>query len=539
MCYSTYNLVTQTWIKVKYNDNSIREISLKQLFTDAAKIAASVNDTPQQDIAILRLLLAIMLTVYQRNDIHGKSYQLDRKSDGLKHTWIDLYRTSDFNQVIAYLDKHQDEFDFFSKTKPFMQVTADDYNAFIKAKFKPITSKTKEGNVVNSLINRTINQSNNSLSTFAHTPILDKQSLSLTEFIRWVITYQYFAGTSDKVQFKAENGWNYGILYAMTPIYFKDINLAKTLVLNLTLIPRSGNVNEPKPIWEQDMHEYLTKLLNDPHRIPDNLPELFTMPSRMFYVVQNEKQLQALVAKLPNLAITDNALWNLETMSPFKLNKKANCYKPIKIEEKEIDDDLWQNLGLLFTKNSNSPKVTQPYSLTFLQNLYNDDYLDDLPSFSICATGMIDDGNGNSMMPVFFYHDSLDFDSNIVLSANSMYRNRLLTDVEVIKDAAKNLIIFASHFNESLVKKIRIDFYSQVNLIFRAWLKNLTIDCDLDNVEMQLFHQIYQITKHILNEAVQSQINLNRLETNKKGYNLFTTRNICLHNIGKELKING
>lgn len=539
MCYSTYSLVTQPWLKAKYNDSSIKEISLKQLFTDAAKIATLANDTPQQDIAILRLLLAIMLTVYQRNDIHGKSYQLDRKSDELKRTWVDLYKTSDFNQVIAYLDKRQNEFDFFSKTKPFMQVTADDYNAFIKAKFKPITSKTKEGNVVNSLINRTINQSNNSLSTFAHTPILDKQSLSLTEFIRWAITYQYFAGTSDKVQFKAENGWNYGTLYGMTPIYFKDINLAKTLVLNLTLTPRSGNINEPKPIWEQDMHEYLTKLLDDPHRIPDNLPELFTIPSRMLYVVQNEKQLQALVAKLPNLAVNDNALWNLETMSPFKLNKKANCYKPIKIEEKEIDDDLWQNLGLLFTKNSNSPEITQPYSLTFLQNLYNDDYLDDLPSFLMCTAGMVDDGNGNSMMPVFFYCDSLDFDSNIVLSTNSMYRDRLLTDVEVIKDVAKNLVIFANHFNESLVKKIKIDFYSQVDLVFRAWLKNLTIDCDLDNVEMQLFHQIYQIAKYILSKAVQSQINLNRLETNKKGYNLFTARNICLHNIGRELKING
>ena len=539
MCYSTYNLVTQSWLKVKYNDNSIKEISLKQLFTDAARIETLANDTPQQDIAILRLLLAIMLTVYQRNDIHGKSYRLDRKSDELKHTWVDLYKTSDFNQVIAYLDKHQDEFDFFSKTKPFMQVIANDYNTFIKTKFKPIAGKTKEGNLVNSLINRTINQSKSSLITFAHTSILDKQSLSLTEFIRWVITYQYFAGTSDKVQFKAEKGWNYGTLYAMTPIYFKDINLAKTLVLNLTLIPRSGNVNEPKPIWEQDMHEYLTKLLDDPHRIPDNLPELFTMPSRMLYVVQNEKQLQALVAKLPSLAITDNALWNLEAMSPFKLNKKASCYQSIRIEKKEIDDDLWQNLGLLFTKNSNSPKITQPYSLTFLQDLYNDDYLDDLPNFSICAAGMVDDGNENSMMPIYFYCDSLDFDSNIVLSANSMYRDRLLTDVEVIKDVGKNLIIFANHFNESLVKKIKIDFYSQIDLIFRAWLENLTVDCDLDNVEMQLFHQIYQIAKHILNKAVQSQINLNRLETNKKGYNLFTTRNICLHNIGKELKING
>ena len=226
-------------------------------------------------------------------------------------------------------------------------------------------------------------------------------------------------------------------------------------------------------------------------------------------------------------------------MSPFKLNKKDNCYKPIRIEKKEIDDDLWQNLGLLFTKNSNSPKITQPYSLTFLQNLYNDDYLDNLPSFSMCTAGMVDDGNGSSMMPIYFYCDSLDFDSNIVLSANSMYRDRLLTDVEVIKNVAKDLIIFANYLNESLVKKIKIDFYSQVDLIFRAWLKNLTINCDLDNVEMQLFHQVYQIAKHILNKAVQSQISLNRLETNKKGYNLFIARNICLHNIGRKLKING
>ena len=100
MCYSTYNLVTQSWLKAKYNDNSIKEISLKQLFTDATKIATLANDTPQQDIAILRLLLAIMLTVYQRNDIHGKSYQLDRKSDELNHTWVDLYKTSDLVKLL-------------------------------------------------------------------------------------------------------------------------------------------------------------------------------------------------------------------------------------------------------------------------------------------------------------------------------------------------------------------------------------------------------------------------------------------------------
>ena len=104
---------------------------------------------------------------------------------------------------------------------------------------------------------------------------------------------------------------------------------------------------------------------------------------------------------------------------------------------------------------------------------------------------------------------------------------------------AKDLIIFANYLNKSLVKKIKIDFYSQVNLIFRAWLENLTVDCDLDDVEMQLFHQIYQIAKHILNKTVQSQISLNRLETNKKGYNIFTARNKCLYMIGKRLSING
>lgn len=542
MCYSTYNLVVKPWIKVKYNNDFIREISLKQLFTNAVKIKELANDTPQQDVTVLRLLLAIMLTVYQRNDIHGSSYRLDRKADELKQTWVDLYRTNNFNQVLVYLDRHQDEFDFFSKTKPFMQVTVDDYNAFIKAKFKAITDKANEGKPANSLINRTINQSSNSVSTFAHTPILDKQDLSPIEFIRWTITYQYFAGTSDKPQFQAKDKWNYGTLYAMTPIYFKGANLAKTLILNLTLIPRSGKVNEPKPIWEQDMHEYLTNLLNDPHRIPDNLPELFTVPSRMFYVIQSGRQLQALVAKLPSMLVTDNTLWNLETMSPFGLYKKNNYYELNKIKKDEINNDLWQNLGLLFTKssNSNSPKITQPYSLTFLQDLYNDDYLGDLPNFSICTTGMIDDDNPNSRMPIYFYHDSLDIDSNIVLSANTIYRDRLLTDVEEIKHVAKDLIDFAEYFQtKSLVNKIKIDFYSSINLIFRAWLKKLTIDCNLDDMEMQLSHQIYRVAKHILDQAAQSQINLNHLETDKKGYNLFTARNKCLYWIGKDLKING
>ena len=72
-----FNLVTDNWIKIREN-NQIKEVSLKYLFLNSNQIKELDNDSPVQNLVILRLILAIATTVYQR-----KINQKDCSADNL------------------------------------------------------------------------------------------------------------------------------------------------------------------------------------------------------------------------------------------------------------------------------------------------------------------------------------------------------------------------------------------------------------------------------------------------------------------------
>lgn len=81
----TFNLITKPWIKVTYLNNSSKTISLDKLFTDANEIKELNGDSKVQDLSILRLLLAIMTTVYNKT------------SDPMQ-TWKTLNQTKKFDK---------------------------------------------------------------------------------------------------------------------------------------------------------------------------------------------------------------------------------------------------------------------------------------------------------------------------------------------------------------------------------------------------------------------------------------------------------
>lgn len=62
-----FNLTTDPWIKViTVNDNQEQMVSLIDLFTHVQDYRQLAGDMRSQNLAILRLLLAILTTVYSR-----------------------------------------------------------------------------------------------------------------------------------------------------------------------------------------------------------------------------------------------------------------------------------------------------------------------------------------------------------------------------------------------------------------------------------------------------------------------------------------
>jgi len=69
---SRFNLIDSPWISVIYSESEANKlVSLRTLFQDAKSIESSAGDTKTQDFAVLRVLLAILHTVYSRFDAKG------------------------------------------------------------------------------------------------------------------------------------------------------------------------------------------------------------------------------------------------------------------------------------------------------------------------------------------------------------------------------------------------------------------------------------------------------------------------------------
>lgn len=274
----SFNLVTEPWIKViEKSQNQEATISLYELFENTNKYRELAGEMKSQDLAILRLLLAILTTVYSRVDVDGEPYDwldfnketwiaelIDDEIDirdvqvELLQTWGLLYEEGKFtSSVLEYLQKYSDRFSLFGE-EPFYQVSARVYDEFVPDNKNVSTGK---GTVSVKQMNRLISESNNSPSVFSPKSSFNKENITLPEFTRWIITYQNFTGVTDKTKvnskdkFSVSSGWLYGI----APVVVKGNDMFDTLMLNMVLNPEKETGIIQKPTWEYSSVDYINK----------------------------------------------------------------------------------------------------------------------------------------------------------------------------------------------------------------------------------------------------------------------------------------
>ena len=175
-----FNLLDEPWISVVTDyKGTTKEVSLKEFFNNAHLYIDLAGDMKTQDFAILRLLLAVMHTVFSRFDAHGKKYdyiELDDRfkqvekieeedvkdyTEDLYNTWFDLWESEKFPGIInEYLEKWRDRFYLFDEKYPFFQVIADDIK-------KPKINKSKPTEIAGKNINRLISESGNKSAIFS------------------------------------------------------------------------------------------------------------------------------------------------------------------------------------------------------------------------------------------------------------------------------------------------------------------------------------------------------------------------------------
>lgn len=243
-----YNLLEEEWIPV-IESESLKNIkvSLIDIFENAQSYKDLACEMKAQDFVLLRLLLAVLMTVFTRFDENGEIYEqisLDENfipkeevdRDDIKdykkkliNTWSILWENKKFPPIVkTYLKKWKDHFYLFDDKYPFFQVNESDIKNNIRKKsaFTLVSGKN---------INRLISESDNKISLFSpkYQKNSNKEILKEDELVRWLLSFQAYTGLADKAIFgddKYEVSNSKGWTYDLGGIYFKTSNLFETLM---------------------------------------------------------------------------------------------------------------------------------------------------------------------------------------------------------------------------------------------------------------------------------------------------------------------
>lgn len=265
-----FNLLDEPWIRVMTEDCTVVERSLMQVLLNSHQYQRLAGELPTQDVALLRLLLAILQTVFYRVDPEGEDDPIEDRAAAIRR-WQALWNAGRFpvQPIRTYLETWKDRFWLFHPEHPFYQVPA----AAVGTKFKA------------SKLNGELSESAHKMRLFPLRDGEEKETLSYAEAARWLVT---LIGFDDSASTKKETGTGTGWLGDRVNVYAIGENLFETLMLNLVFLKDGRYVwAENMPAWEQPT---MTTAKKREIPLPDNQAELLTLQSCRLILSREENR---------------------------------------------------------------------------------------------------------------------------------------------------------------------------------------------------------------------------------------------------------
>ena len=275
MSEKEFNLIEEPWIRVLDNQCQIKHVSLMHVILNAHEYVDLSGELATQDVAVLRLILAVLHTVFSRVDLEGEVSPLEEEDDAYER-WKELWDAKRFPEkpIREYLEQWKERFWLFHPERPFGQMAGLDYGTKYDA----------------AKLNGEVSESGNKIRLFSSYAVDEKKSLEYDQAARWLLYINSFDDTSSKPskegkEIAKRNGVEMespgvGWLGKLGLITVKGNNLFETLMLNFILVQvhRDANIpKEEKPVWEMNI---LPTQERRKINAPDNLSELYTLQSR-------------------------------------------------------------------------------------------------------------------------------------------------------------------------------------------------------------------------------------------------------------------
>lgn len=336
---SRFDLLNEPWIPVRYLDGTTSEVSVREAFTDAARIRELGGELPTQVFAILRLLLAIL---------YRASY--DEEHDTWHDDWAVWWEEGlPLDDIADYLDEFTDRFDLLHPERPFFQVAG---------------LHTAKGEVKDTAPLILDLPSNNRLFTTRAGG--ESMRLPFSEAARWLVNAQAFdasgikSGAVGDERVKGGKGYPIGLAWSglLGGVFAEGADLRETLLLNFVTPGRGIDADgrTDLPPWEEAEADTAAERAG---LVPTGPVRLFTWQSRRIRLVAEGDRIVGCILANGD-ALTPQNQQNHEPLTGWRYSepqsKKAGAptFMP---REHQPGRALWRGIGAILPSLASSQRI--------------------------------------------------------------------------------------------------------------------------------------------------------------------------------------
>lgn len=479
-----FNLLHEQWVRVMRADATVEELSLPQVLIHAHEYQSLAGEMPTQDIAILRLLLAVLHAVFTKVDENGQPFPLCKASDALTR-WKALWRKGYIPEapVVEYLQQYEDRFWLFHPERPFWQAktaATPDYPYFKEGTDELVKATPSAA----SKLNGEILQSNNKLRLFANRNLETRDKLTYAEAARWIMQLNAYDDAGMKGRSHNRETFKDGWLGYLGGVYAKGRNLFETLMLNFVLLDNQRKLwVGSTPIWEVETPEERDLIAV---AIPRDQAALMTLQSRRTFL-KREDGLVTGYQVLAGEQFDKATAYGVEMMTMWERNAKENKILPRRHEPAK---QFWREFSVLVgTQNNDAiPGVVEWQRWLELPRNYVVNY---------CAVGIkYSKATPHGSVDEVF-SDTLSLHLSLLGELGRAVRERIQDEIKRCEKLALAVSWLAIQLRrakggkDGSQKKIHerqagdaaaAEFYYRIDVPFRQWL--ITLNADIDELTL-------------------------------------------------------
>lgn len=477
-----FNLLDEPWIRVRDDSCQVHEVSLTDALLHAHQYTSLSGELPTQDIVILRLMLAVLHTVFSRVDADGNAAELEDEEEAVER-WTDLWELGQLPEepIREYLEKWHERFWLFHPERPFGQVAGLAYGTQYGA----------------SKLNGEILESGNKVRLFSSYFGEEKTALSYAQAARWLLYLNAFddssgkpKGTEKKEGDDKLQSIGVGWLGKLGVVFANGENLFETLLLNLVMVNGNQVESKEKPLWES------SSVCKEERRkipLPDNLAELYTLQSRRISLERENDVVTSYHLIGGDFFQEENAF--IEPMTMWKIEKETT-YKP---QLHNYEKQMWRDFALLYDNRGNNHIVGVIQWIQCIAERINLQMI----QTSIVSVQYVK--KKSSVENIFW--DSLMVNKQLLIDIGANWREKIKVEInrceqlaDAIRKLAGNLYLAsggtkgdAKSWDKTFLKSresASAQLYFRLDMPFRRWLAGITPE-EVDSADYETEERVF------------------------------------------------